>query len=91
MLITMRDPIGPSTSQSFMDLIHKSLYEKKQIIKDKFDLKLEMLDPIGVVVERWGLSDCEFKSIDFGELSYQNDDIVKINLIIKLGNVILEF
>jgi len=91
MLITMSDPIGPSTSQSLMDLIHKSLYEKKQIIKDKFKLKLEMLDPTGVVVEKWDLSDCEFKSIDFGELSYQNDDIVKITLVIKLGQVILEF
>lgn len=91
MLISMSDPIGPSTSQSFMGLIHKSLYEKKQIIKDKFDLKLEMLDPTGVVVERWNLSDCEFKSIDFGELSYQNGDMVKINLVIKIGEVILEF
>jgi hypothetical protein len=91
MLITMSDPIGPSISQSLMDLIHKSLYEKKQIIKDKFKLKLEMLDPTGVVVEKWDLSDCEFKSIDFGKLSYQNDDIVKITLVIKLGKVILEF
>jgi hypothetical protein len=31
MIITMRDPIGPSTSQSFMDLIHTNFYEKKQI------------------------------------------------------------
>jgi len=91
MIITMRDPIGPSTSQSLMDLIHKNLYEKKQIIKDKFNLKLEMLDPTGVVVEKWDFSDCEFKSIDFGELSYQNDDLVKITLVIKLGKVILEF
>jgi len=91
MIITMRDPIGPSTSQSFMDLIHKSLYEKKQIIKDKFNLKLEMLDPTGVVVEKWDFSDCEFKSIDFGELSYENDNCVKITSVIKLGQVILEF
>ena len=91
MQIIMTDPIGPSTSQSIMDLIHKSLYEKKQIIKDKFYLKLEMLDPTGVVVERWDFSDCEFKSIDFGELSYQNDNMVKITLVIKLGKVILEF
>ena len=91
MQIIMTDPIGPSTSQPLMDLIHKSLYEKKQIIKDKFDLKLEMLDPTGVVVERWDLSDCEFKSITFGELSHQNDNIVKITLVIKLGKVILDF
>jgi hypothetical protein len=74
-----------------MDLIHKNLYEKKQIIKDKFKLKLEMLDPTGVVVEKWDLSDLEFKTLDFGELSYQNDDLVKITLVIKLGKVILEF
>jgi len=91
MIIKMRDPIGPSTSQSLMDLIHKSLYEKKQIIKDKFDLKLEMLDPVGHVVEKWALSNCEFKSIDFGELSYQIDDPVVCTLVIQLGDVVLEY
>jgi hypothetical protein len=91
MIIKMRDPIGPSTSQSLMDLVHKSFYHKEQIIKNKFNMKLEMLDPVGEVVERWDLSDCEFKSIDFGELSYQIDDPVVITLVIKLGSVILEF
>lgn len=91
MIIKMRDPIGPSTSQSLMDLIHKSLYEKKQIIKDNFDLKLEMLDPVGHVVEKWALSKCEFKSINFGELSYQIDDPVVCTLVIQLGDVVLEY
>ena len=91
MIIKMRDPVGPSTSQSLMDLIHKSLYEKNQIIKDKFDLKLEMLDPVGHVVEKWALSNCEFKSIDFGELSYQIADPVVCSLVIKLGDVVLEY
>jgi hypothetical protein len=91
MIIKMNDPIGPSTSQSIMDLIHKSLYEKKQLIKNKFNLKLEMLDPVGHVVEKWALSNCEFKSIDFGELSYQIDDPVVCSLVIKLGDVVLEY
>jgi hypothetical protein len=91
MIIKMNDPIGPSTSQSIMDLIHKSLYEKKQLIKDKFNLKLEMLDPVGHVVEKWALSNCEFKSIDFGELSCQIDDPVVCSLVIKLGDVVLEY
>ena len=91
MIIKMNDPIGPSTSQSLMDLIHKSLYEKKQLIKNKFNLKLEMLDPVGHVVEKWALSNCEFKSIDFGELSYQIDDPVVCSLVIKLGDVVLEY
>lgn len=91
MIIKMRDPIGPSTSQSLMDLVHKNFYHKEQIIKNKFDMKLEMLDPVGHVVERWDLSDCEFKSINFGQLSYQIDDPVVCTLVIKLGSVILEF
>jgi hypothetical protein len=91
MIIKMRDPIGPSTSQSFMDLVHKNFYHKERIIKNKFNMKLEMLDPVGEVVERWDLSDCEIKSINFGQLSYQIDDPVVITLVIKLGSVILEF
>jgi hypothetical protein len=75
----------------FPEDFHKSLYQKKQIIKDKFDLKLEMLDPVGHVVEKWALSNCEFKSIDFGELSYQIDDPVVCSLVIKLGDVVLEY
>ena len=91
MIIKMRDPIGPSTSQSLMNLVHKSLYEKKRLIKDKFDLKLEMIDPVGHVVEKWSLSGCQFKSIDFGDLSHQIDEPVVCTLIIELGEVILEY
>ena len=50
-----------------------------------------MLDPVGHVVEKWALSNCEFKSIDFGELSYQIDDPVSCSLVIKLGDVVLEY
>lgn len=90
LVVKLRDPIGPSTSQSLMDLIHPDLKNKHKV-KEKFTLQIEMLDPTGVVVEKWYLDNCEFKSIDFGGLSYNNDDIVTCTLTIKLKDVVLLF
>jgi hypothetical protein len=88
LVIKLRDPIGPSTTQSLMELIHPDLKNKHKV-KEKFSLQIEMLDPTGVIVEKWQLDNCEFKSIDFGKLSYDNDNLVTCTLTIKLKDVIL--
>ena len=88
LVIKLRDPIGPSTTQSLMELVHPDLKNKHKV-KEKFSLQIEMLDPTGVVVEKWHLDNCEFKSIDFGELSYDNDSVVTCTLTIKVKDVIL--
>ncbi len=88
LVIKLRDPIGPSTAQSLMELIHPDLKNKRKV-KEKFSLVVDMLDPTGVVIEKWQLDNCEFKSIDFGKLSYENDDVVTCTLTIKLKDVIL--
>ena len=85
LVLELYDPIAPSTTQSLMDLIHKNK------INDKFNLLIEMYDPTGVVVEKWALSDCEFSLIDFGTLSYHQDEPVVCTLVIKLNKVVLEF
>ena len=85
LVLELYDPIAPSTTQSLMDLIHKNK------INDKFNLSIEMYDPTGVVVEKWELSDCEFSLIDFGTLSYHQDEPVVCTLVIKLNKVVLEF
>ena len=88
LVIKLRDPIGPSTAQSLMDLIYPDLKNNHKV-KEKFSLIVDMLDPTGVVIEKWQLDNCEFKSIDFGKLSYENDDVVTCTLTIKLKDVIL--
>jgi hypothetical protein len=85
LVVKMYDPIGPSTTKALMDLV----YENKII--DKFSFDIEMLDPTGVVVEKWQLDNCEFKSIEFGNLSYNNDESVKCIITIKLKDVVLLF
>jgi hypothetical protein len=88
LVIKLRDPIGPSTTQLLMELIHPDLKNKHKV-KEKFSLQIEMLDPTGVVVEKWQLDNCEFKSIDFGKLIYDNDNLVTCTLTIKVKDVIL--
>ena len=78
----LRDPIAPSTSQSIYDLI----------IKNKsFSYELEMLDPTGVVVEKWEINNCEILKVDFGNLSYDNDFIAQIEMVVQPKNFKLIF
>jgi hypothetical protein len=72
--ITMVDPIGPSTSQIIYDLVEHG-YE--------LDYNLEMLDPTGVVVEKWEIRGCEILEADFGTLDYGCGNIATCRLILK--------
>jgi hypothetical protein len=74
MELSFRDPIFPSTS--------KALYE---IYKDDklVDFTLEILDPTGVIVEKWEILSCEILEVNFGELNYESDDILTCTLKLK--------
>mgnify|MGYP006935469704 CR=1 FL=1 len=85
LIVKMYDPIVMSTTKSLMDLVNKNK------LSDKFDLTIEMLDPIGSVIEKWLLSDCEILSIDFGILSYNIDKPVLNTLFIKINKAELLF
>lgn len=78
--IEMLDPIGPSTTQRLMSLINNN-------ILTKFDFKLEMLDPTGVSVEEWKVNGCEIKSIDFGDLGYDNDGMTRCVMVVQPTSV----
>jgi hypothetical protein len=80
--IEFYDPIGPSTSQVLM--------RDFNVLKP-FDYTLEMLDPTGVVIEKWSLNGCKLKSIDFCEITYENDGLVNIKMVLKPKNVILMY
>lgn len=82
--IKFLDPIGPSTSQRLMVLI------KEQLLKP-FLFKIEMLDPTGVVVERWLIDKTTIKSINFGELSMDDDNIATCEMVLNINDVIQVF
>jgi hypothetical protein len=57
----------------------------------KRDLELEMLDPTGVVVQKWILKNAMCTSADFGDLSYDSDDLSNITITLRFDYAILAF
>ena len=74
--IEIMDPIGNlSTTKRIFTLF-------KEDITKEFNYTIEMLDPTGVVIEKWLVNNCLVKTIDFGDLSYISNDLSKITLVI---------
>lgn len=83
--------IGPSTTQKAMEwlrLHHENLtnrsgyaagYKKTLIIKN--------LDPTNVAVQQWDLYDCQITDIDFGDNTYDSDEVQKITITIQPDRV----
>ena len=55
----------------------------------KKDIELEMLDPTGVVVEKWLLEGCFMTDLNFGELDYSRDDLANIDCSLRMDRCIL--
>ena len=80
--VTFRDPIGPSASQALMEWfrLHAESVTGRigYAAGYKKNIELEMLDPTGVVIEKWILEGTFITGLDFGELDYSRDDIANI-------------
>ena len=80
--VTLRDPIGPSASQAVMEWIrlHSESVTGRQgyAAGYKRDVELEMLDPTGVVVQKWILKNAWISDCNFNQLDYSQDAIATI-------------
>lgn len=72
--IMMSDPIGPSTAQVINDFV---------VNDSVLDYNLEMLDPTGVVVEKWEVRGCKILEADFGGINYKDEGIMTCTLLLK--------
>jgi hypothetical protein len=54
----------------------------------KKDIELEMLDPTGVVVEKWIIQGTFLTSLDFGTLDYSQDAIATITCGLRMDRCI---
>ncbi len=57
----------------------------------KKDVELEMLDPTGVVIEKWVLQGTMLTNVGFGELSMDDDSIADITATLRFDRAILLF
>ena len=93
--VTFRDPIGPSAAQALMEWVRlhaESVTGRMGYAAGyKKDINLEMLDPTGVVVEKWLLQSCFLTNVDFQSLDYAQDGLAKIQATLRPDRCILLF
>lgn len=87
MQVTFRDPIGPSATQALMEWIRlcdESVTGRQgYAVSYKRDIELEMLDPTGVVVEKWILVGCWLTTYDGGDLAYNDDGLATVSATLR--------
>lgn len=93
--VTFKDPIGPSASQALMEWfrLHAESVTGRMgyAASYKKDVELELLDPSGVVVEKWILQGCFLTSLNFKDLDYSRDEIATIDASLRMDRCILVF
>jgi hypothetical protein len=93
--VTFKDPIGPSAAQALMEWVRlhaESVTGRMGYAAGyKKDIELEMLDPTGVVVEKWILQGSMLTNVDFGSLDYSSEDIAEITTTIRMDRCILVY
>jgi hypothetical protein len=93
--VKFRDPIGPSASQALMEWVRlcaESVTGRMGYAAGyKKNVDLEMLDPTGVVVEKWILEGCFITSADFGSLGYSEEKIATITTSLRMDRCILVY
>jgi len=93
--VTMRDAIGPSTAQAMMEWVrlHSESVTGRQgyAAGYKKNVEIEMLDPTGVVIEKWQLQGTMLTNVNFGDLSMEDDSIADITATLRFDRAILLF
>ena len=92
MNVTFRDMIGPSTTQALMEWLrlHSESVTGRQGYSAgyKRDIELEMLDPTGVVVEKWICKNCWITTMDGGDISQADDGLANWTVTLKMDYAI---
>ena len=93
--VTFRDAIGPSTTQAIMEWVRlgsESITGRQGYAAGyKRDIYLEMLDPTGVVVEKWEMQGTMLTTVNFGDLVMDDDGIAEVPGILRFDRAILLF
>jgi len=79
--IVFYDLISPSSAQIIMGLLRENKF-------NNFQFKLEMLGPIGDVVEEWEITGTVSK-VSFGDLDYSSNEISNISMTISPSTCVL--
>jgi hypothetical protein len=90
-----RDPIGPTAAQALMEWVRlhaESVTGRMGYAAGyKKDVDLEMLDPTGVVVEKWILYGTFLTDVNFNAVTYASDGLATINATLRMDRCVLVY
>jgi hypothetical protein len=93
--ITLYDPIVPSAAQAVMEwvrLSHESVTGRDGYSDFyKKDCNIQLLGPVGDIVEEWTLKGSWITSANFGALSFDASDPTDITVTLRYDYAILQF
>ena len=93
--VVFRDPIGPSAAQALMEWVRlhaESVTGRMGYAAGyKKNVDLEMLDPTGVVVEKWILEGTFLTDVNFNSLAYNQDGLATISATLRMDRCILVY
>jgi hypothetical protein len=87
------DPIGPSATQALMEWVRlhaESVTGRMGYAAGyKKNIDLEMLDPTGVVVEKWILENTFLTDVSWSQASYGDDKLATLSCSLRMDRCIL--
>ena len=93
--VKFRDPIGPSAAQALMEWVRlhaESVTGRMGYAAGyKKDIDLEMLDPTGVVVEKWILEGTMITKTAWSEVNYGTDTLATLDATLQMDRCILVY
>ncbi len=93
--VMFRDPIGPSAAQALMEWVRlhaESVTGRMGYASGyKKDIDLELLDPTGVVVEKWILQGTFLTGLDGQNLAYSDDGLAQLQANLRMDRCILVY
>lgn len=95
MSVTLMDPVAPSGAQQVMEWLrlHFESVSGRAGYADfyKRDVQLKLTDPTGTVVELWDVKGAFITNVNFGELTYEDQNAIEIQLTLSYDNAVLQF
>lgn len=93
--VKFRDPIGPSAAQALMEWVRlcaESVTGRMGYAAGyKKNVDLEMLDPTGVVVEKWILEGTMITKTAWSEANYSQDSLATLDATLQMDRCILVY
>ena len=93
--VTLYDPVTPSGAQTVMEWIrlsHESVSGRDGYGDFyKKDVSIQVLGPVGDVVEEWTLKGAFISQADFGELKWDDQEPLNITITLSMDYCILQF